>query len=191
MTKANRFRAVAAGALAATLLLAGGGFAAAQSTSVIVGPGPGAQDRGVPPTFQQYPLWQRIFGVGGAVFPGYVAPPTTNGRTSISLLTGGGEGKLVFAAGTADTICQTEQAPTITILDAPSNVSLAVDYGNFVVHRVQAGSSRCLGRVIQGARVFVSGRLPRSGATARLRVAYPTVGRAGRTYTQVVSIPAR
>ncbi|WGD29520.1 hypothetical protein AncyloWKF20_17355 [Ancylobacter sp. WKF20] len=159
-------------------------------TSLTVQPPPGPQDRGVPPTLEQYPLLPRIFGPGGAIFPGYVSPIDQNEDTRVSLLTGGG-GRMVFAAGTADTRCQTEQAPTITILNAPAGVKLSTDYGNFTVDAVQAGSSFCLGRVIQGTRVFVTGRLPRSGATATLKISYPQVGRLGRSYTQTVALPAR
>ncbi len=66
-------------------------------------PPPGAQDRGVPPDFQTYPLLNRIFGTGGAIFPGYVSP--SDGRNDddrLAYLTGGGAGRLIFAAGTAD-----------------------------------------------------------------------------------------
>ncbi|MBS9477193.1 hypothetical protein [Ancylobacter radicis] len=196
MSAATARRRVARAAVLA--LLGGGIFAggfsvgvAQAASSITVQPGPpGPQDRGVPPTFEEYPLLPRIFGPGGAIFPGYVAPIDQNGDTRVSLLTGSG-GRMVFAAGTADTRCQTEQAPIITILDAPAGVKLSTDYGNFTVDAVQAGTSYCLGRVIQGTRVFVSGRLPRGGATATLRVAYPHAGRNGRTYTQTVTLPAR
>lgn len=179
--------AVALGLLGALALSAG---AAQAQSSIVIRPSGELQDRGVPPTLQQYPLLPRIFGPGGAIFPGYVSPLDTNEDTQLSLLTGGG-GRMVFAAGTADTRCQTEQAPTITILDAPAGVKLSTNYGNFTVDAVQAGSSYCLGRVIQGTRVFINGKLPRGGATATLKVAYPQIGRMGRSYTQVVTLPAR
>ncbi|WAC28134.1 hypothetical protein [Ancylobacter sp. SL191] len=181
-------------AVLATALALVGGLAlssgAQAQTSLTVQPPPGPQDRGVPPTLEQYPLLPRIFGPGGAIFPGYVSPIDQNEDSRVSLLTGGG-GRMVFAAGTADTRCQTEQAPTITILSAPAGVKLSTDYGNFTVDAVQAGSSFCLGRVIQGTRVFVTGRLPRGGATATLKVSYPQVGRLGRSYTHTVTLPAR
>lgn len=176
-------------ALALLGALAGAPVAQAQ-TSITVQPPPGPQDRGVPPTLQEYPLLPRIFGPGGAIFPGYVSPIDQNEDTRVSLLTGGG-GRMVFAAGTADTRCQTEQAPTITVVSAPPGVNLTTDYGNFTVDAVQAGSSFCVGRVIQGTRVFITGRLPRGGGVATLKVAYPQVGRMGRTYTETVTLPAR
>lgn len=181
-------------AASAVLAVAAAGPAAAQS-SLTVRPAPQPQDRGVPPTFQEYPLWDRIFGPGGAIFPGYVSPIDDHRDTRTSLLTGGGEGRMVFAAGTADSRCQTSQAPTLTVLSAPPGVRLAQDYGNFTVRRIDAGSTFCLGRVVQGTRLFLAGKTPRGGAQigggqVTVRVSYPQVGRSGRSYTHTVALPA-
>lgn len=191
-------RGAVRGFVAATALLLATGAAFAQ-TSVTVRPTPGAgwqtpgsptQDSGVPPTFQQYSIWDRLFGTGGAIFPGYVSPIDDRQDTRIALLTGGGEGRLVFAAGTADSRCQSAQAPRISVVSAPPGVQLTTDYGPFTVRANDAGSTRCFGQSIRGTRVFLSGRAPR-GATATLRVAYPRVGRTGGTYTHTVVLPSK
>ncbi|WP_428031561.1 hypothetical protein [Ancylobacter sp.] len=197
------FRAYGLAALAAAGLSFAGplaGPAAAQSGPIIVNPPPGsglsslpyvpppgAQDRGTPPDFQQYPLLSRIFGFGGAIFPGYVSP--SNGRTQgrLAYLTGGGQGRTIFAAGTVDRLCQMEQAPEVKVLDAPPGVRLKFDLGAFTALDADGGSHRCIGRMIEGVRVSYTGRAPK-GSTATLRVSYPFKG---VSYTHVVSFPPK
>ena len=146
-------------------------------------------DRGPPPDFQTYPLWERIFGFGGMIYPDYVSPD--NGAkhpAQLAYLTGGGEGNLVFAAATVDRLCQMEQAPEITVLDPPEGGRLSFDLGHFTATRPDGGSHYCLGRQVEGWRVTYRGRPPRGGTSATLRVAYP---HKGLSYTHVVAIPAR
>ncbi|MDF2620251.1 MAG: hypothetical protein K0S00_2910 [Xanthobacteraceae bacterium] len=183
--------------------LAAAAPASAQNGPIIVGPPPGsglggsglpyipppgAQDRGVPPDFQTYPLLNRIFGTGGAIFPGYVSP--SDGRNDddrLAYLTGGGAGRLIFAAGTADSLCQMTQAPQIQVLSAPPGVKIKLDVGSFTATGTDAGSKRCVGGLAGGMRVFASGRAP-AGSTVTLRVNYPLNG---PSYTHVVALPSK
>lgn len=181
-------RSLAALALAAGLVGALGQLpAAAQSGSLPFVPPPGAQDRGTPPDFQSYPLLSRIFGFGGAIFPGYVS--ASNGRNGdrLAYLTGGPEGSMIFAAGTVDRLCQMGQAPTIRVLTKPDNVRLTFDIGAFTARRNDSGSRLCIGRTIEGRRVFAAGRAP-AGSTVTLRVTYPFVG---LSYTHTVALPSK
>ncbi|TCK30704.1 hypothetical protein EV667_0802 [Ancylobacter aquaticus] len=196
------FRPLALAALAAaTLGLAGMGPAAAQSGPIIINPPPGsglsglpyvpppdAQDSGVPPNFQQYPLMKRIFGFGGAIFPGYVSPSGgRNDRDRRGFLTGDRQGRVLFAAGSADSLCQMTQAPQVKVLSAPPGVTLNVSIGKFTATGVDGGSHRCLGRTVGGVLVTAKGRAP-AGATATLRVSYPFKR---ISYTHVVSLPSK
>jgi len=193
------------GLLAGATLLATLAAAAAQS-SITVRPPPGSglppswgtpgspdQDSGVPPTFQQYPLLDRLFGPGGAIFPGYTSPAMNSiSYQRLALLTGGGAGRVVFAAGMADTSCQPADAPTITVLSAPAGVNLSTDYGRFVATGNDAGSTYCFGRTLRGTRLVLVGRAPRGGGSVTLRVSWPRVGRNGGTsYTHTVPLPAK
>lgn len=197
LSRISRFLLTAA-ALAALAMPALVAPASAQDGSIVIGPppgsglpfvpGPNAQDRGTPPNFQQYPLLSRIFGFGGAVFPGYVSPSNgRNGQDGIAFLTGGAQGRMIFAAGTADRLCQMTQAPRIRVVSAPAGVKITQDIGSFVATGTDAGSRRCVGRSIGGARVFATGRAPR-GSTVTLRVSYPLNG---PSYTHVVALPSK
>ncbi len=155
---------------------------------VTVTPAPALQDRGIPPSFQEYPLLNRIFGFGGAIFPGYVDPGNGRRQSWTGFVTGGGQGNLVFAAGTVDRLCQDGEVPRITPLDPlPPGVKLNFDLGPFIATGSDGRGNGCFGRQVRGTRVFSVGRAPHAGATVRLRVAYPRA--ASRTH--VVTIPAR
>ncbi|MBS7543350.1 hypothetical protein [Ancylobacter oerskovii] len=195
---------------AMAMLLAGSvvpaALPAAAETAITVYPPPGSglppdwatpgspnQDSGTPPSFQQYPFWDRIFGGGGAIFPGYASPAANDSSYQrLALLTGGGAGRVVFAAGMADTSCQPADAPTLTVLSAPRGVNLTTDYGAFTATGNDAGSTYCVGRNIRGSRLVLAGRPPRGGGSVTVRVAWPRVGRNGGTsYTHTVSLPSR
>lgn len=183
--------------------LAAAAPASAQNGPIIVGPPPGSglggsglpyipppgsQDRGVPPDFQTYPLLNRIFGTGGAIFPGYVSPSGgRNDADRLAYLTGGGQGRMIFAAGTADQLCQMGQAPRIRVVTAPATVKIKFDIGSFTATGTDAGSKRCVGGQAGGARVFASGSAP-LGSTVTLRVSYPLNG---PSYTHIVALPAK
>lgn len=169
-------------------LVGSAGLADAASTSITVYPPVATIDRGPPPSFQTYPLMNRIFGFGGAIYPDYVDPSTTRHETKLAYLTGGGQGRMVFAAGTVDRLCQMEEAPKVVVLDPPARGSLSFDLGKFAATGSDGGSRHCVGGVAEGIRVFYSGKAPKGGTTATLRVSYP---RFGRSYTHVVAIPAR
>ncbi|MFT0859364.1 hypothetical protein [Ancylobacter sp. G4_0304] len=188
-------------ALAAAALLAGAaGPAGAQMPSITIGPPPGSglpgnttpgspdQDSGTPPSFQQYSIWNRVFGTGGAVFPGYVSPPTNNRRGNTSYMTGGGVGRLVFAAGSVDRLCQWGQVPTLQVLSPPPGASFTTDIGNFTATGINAGTTQCVGRHVRGARLFYAGQGAAAGTSIRVRISYPPPG---RSYTQTVVIPAQ
>ena len=185
MIKAPGFLFLAAGIAG---LLGSAGLANAASTSVTVYPPVSQVDRGPPPSFQQYPLINRIFGFGGAIYPDYVDPSTERHETKLAYLTGGGQGRMVFAAGTADRLCQMEQAPQVVVLNPPARGTLSFDLGKFAATGSDGGSRHCVGGVAEGVRVFYSGKAPKGGTTATLRVSYP---RFGRSYTHVVAIPAQ
>lgn len=152
------------------------------------GTGPGL-DRGPPPTFQQYPLVNRIFGFGGAIFPNYVSPatgPRDGGGGQLAYVTGGGQASMQFAAGTVDKFCQMGQVPTITVLQGPSTGRVSFDVGGFTATGTDSGSRRCVGRQVEGARMFYKGRPPAGGTSVTLRVKYPLNG---PSYTHIVQIP--
>ncbi|MCS0502218.1 hypothetical protein [Ancylobacter mangrovi] len=194
-------------AVAAALLIGAGAAVqpAAARSSVTVYPPPGSglpdwatpgsptQDSGLPPTLQQYPLLNRLLGPGGAVFPGYTSPVGDgNSYQRLASLTGGGANGVLFAAGMADSLCQPADAPRLTVLSASPGLKLSTDYGRFVATGNDAGSTYCLGRTVRGTRLVLSGRPPRAGGNVTVRVSWPLVGRnGGRSYTHVVSIPAR
>lgn len=202
MTKVVGFlskRLLTASLLAAATLAASMGVVNAQVPAITVGPPPGSglpldttpgsptQNAGTPPSLQQYSLWNRIFGPGGAIFPGYVSPIDNRARGSISHVTGGGDGSpLVFAAGSVDSRCQMAQAPTIRIVSPPQGVTLNINLGSFTARAIDAGTTYCIGRRVGGMRVTYSGRPPRGGTTATLRVSYPP---SVRSYTHVINIP--
>lgn len=185
--------------LIAATLAASIGVANAQMPAITVGPPPGSglaldttpgspnQNAGTPPSLQQYSLWDRIFGSGGAIFPGYVPPIDNRARGSISHVTGGGDGSpLVFAAGSVDSRCQMAQAPTIRVMTPPQGVTLNINLGSFTARAIDAGTTYCVGRRVGGMRVTWSGKPPRGGTTATLRVSYPP---SVRSYTHVINIP--
>lgn len=124
------------------------------------------------PTLQEYPLSERIFGPGGAVFRDYVTPD----QYGIAFYTGiGGKGS-VFAAGTADFNCQQTQVPTIKVLSAPPGVQVLVGYGAFRATAIDGGvTTLCLGRQLKGLVVTTRGKAPR-GSAITLRVTYPNLG---------------
>ena len=201
-------RGIVQAAVTAAMLLGIGAAAtpASAQSAITVRPPPGSglppdwatpgspnQDSGLPPSFQQYPFWNRIFGGGGAIFPGYTSPASNDGSYQrLALLTGGGTNGIVFAAGMADTLCQPADAPTLTVLSAPPGVKLTTDYGRFVATGNDAGSTYCRGRTVRGALLVLAGRAPRGGGSVTVRVAWPQVGRNGGTsYTHTVSLPAK
>ncbi|MBB3773475.1 hypothetical protein FHS55_004112 [Angulomicrobium tetraedrale] len=200
-------RGFARAALAAAVLMGIGAASlpAAAQSSITVRPPPGSglpdwatpgsptQDSGTPPTFQQYPFWSRIFGTGGLIFPGYTSPTSNDSSYQrLALLIGGGTGRVVFAAGMADTLCQPAGAPTLTVRNAPPGVTLTTDYGQFVATGNDAGSTFCRGRTVRGTRLILSGRAPRGGGSVTVRVSWPRIGRNGGTsYTHTVALPSK
>lgn len=186
---ASPLRFLAAALAGAVLGFPAAAIAASGSPpSIVIRPAPAPRDNGIPPTFEEYPLWDRLFGSGGAIFPDYRMPPTDkNGRTPVSLLTGGGVGRTVFAAATADSLCQWQQVPVVTVIRGPSSGQLATDIGPFVATGLDAGTTRCVGRQVRGTRVTFVGRLPARPEQVTLRVAYPFRS----AYTHVVTLPAR
>ncbi|MEP9378575.1 hypothetical protein ABLE91_17805 [Aquabacter sp. CN5-332] len=137
-------------------------------------------------SFQEYPLSERIFGPGGAIFPNYVTPS----ESSIAYLTGsaGGPKGTAFGAATVDFLCQTGQRPTIAVLNAPARGKVVVSPGTFIASGTDAGSTFCLGRPVSGAVVRYVGRPPKGGARIALRVTYPNLG---AWYDHVVEVPYR
>lgn len=144
------------------------------------------------PTLESYPLRDRLFGPGGALFPNYSMPSeygiaymTASGA---ALASGGPAkaGRPIFAAATVDFICQAEQRPQITILSAPAGGKVVVAPAQFVATGTDAGSTYCLGRPVSGAVVRYIGRAPRGGTTVALRVTYPHLG---AWYDHVVQVP--
>lgn len=148
----------------------------------------------IPPTLEQYPLRDRFFGPGGAVFPNYSMPsegglsymiaagPTLAGPTKA-----GGPGVAIFAAGTADFNCQTGQRPTIKVISAPAGAKVSVSPGTFVATGIDGGATtKCLGQPVGGSIVRYAGRPPRGGGAVTLRVTYPYLG---AWYDHVVHVP--
>ncbi|OYX86477.1 MAG: hypothetical protein B7Y75_03205 [Azorhizobium sp. 35-67-5] len=148
------------------------------------------------PTLDSYPLRERIFGSGGALFPNYSMPSEYGISYMISsgaALASGGpaksaakSGRPIFAAATVDFICQAEQRPQITVLSAPAGGKVVVTPAQFVATGTDAGSTYCLGRPVSGAVVRYIGRPPRGGTTVALRVTYPHLG---AWYDHVVQVP--
>lgn len=160
--------ALSALAVSGTLLLAAG-TAFAQS----------------PPTLQQYPLSDRVFGPGGAVFPDYVTPSEYG--TSF-LIGGSGTRSALFAAGTADMNCQQTQVPSIRVLSAPATGKVTIGYGAFRPTGIDGGASTlCLGRPAKGLVVGFRGKAA-AGERIVLRVTYPP---RGAWYDHTVAIPVR
>lgn len=127
-----------------------------------------------PPSFQQYPLDQRIFGPGGAIFPDY-SNPSEYGITYYTSTAPTGRGA-IFAAGTADFNCQQTQVPQITVLAAPPGGKVSIAYGSFLATGIDGGAAtRCLGQDLKGLVVRYKGRAA-PGATVTLRVFYPVLG---------------
>lgn len=138
-----------------------------------------------PPTLQQYPLSDRFFGPGGAVFPDYVTP--TEYGTSF-LIGGNGSRSALFAAGTADMNCQQTQVPSIRVLSAPATGKVVIGYGSFRATGIDGGASTlCVGRVAKGLVVSFKGKAA-PGERIVLRVTYPP---RGAWYDHTVAIPAR
>lgn len=141
------------------------------------------------PTFEQYPLRDRIFGSGGALFPNYSMPS----QPGISYMIGSGPGAQlpkggIFAAGTSDYNCQQTQVPTIQVLSAPPGAKVTVSYGRFVATGIDGGATNlCVGQPAKGAVVRYRGRRA-PGQTVTLRVTYPSLG---AWYDHVVPVPAR
>lgn len=138
-----------------------------------------------PPTFQEYPLRDRVFGSGGAIFPDYVTPS----EYGITYLTGGGGARAaMFAAGTADYNCQQTQVPTIQVLSAPAGGRVLLHYGSFTATGIDGGATTlCVGRPLKGVVVSYKGKAA-PGAQIALRVIYPT---RGAWYDHVVPVPPR
>ncbi len=144
------------------------------------------------PTFQQYPLRDRVFGPGGALFPDYSNP--SEGGTSY--MTGVGSAKgAIFAAGTTDFNCQQTQVPTIKVLSAPAGAKIGIGFGRFVATGIDGGAlglnggatTKCVGQTLKGTVVTYKGPR-RPGETVSLRVTYPVTG---AWYDHVVPVPAR
>ncbi len=149
----------------AALFAAGLGGAAAQS----------------PPSLQEYSLYDRFFGSGGAVFPNYSRP--SEGGIAYVIGRGSARGD-IFAAGTADFNCQPSQAPRIEVMSAPQGGQVFTRLGNFTATGIDAGITKCVGQKAFGSVVSYKG--PRTpGATVTLRVIYPTLG---AWYTHVVPV---
>ncbi|QRG05250.1 hypothetical protein EZH22_19390 [Xanthobacter dioxanivorans] len=167
---ATRVRAaLSALAMTAAALLIPAGSALAQS----------------PPTFQEYPLRDRVFGPGGAVFPDYVTPS----EYGVTFMTGGtGTRSALFAAGTSDYNCQQTQIPTIQVLSAPPGGKVQIRFGAFTASAIDGGyTTRCLGRPAKGLIVSFKGKAA-PGSRIALRVIYPP---RGVWYDHVIPVPAQ
>ncbi len=90
-------------------------------------------------------------------------------------------GKFLLGATTVDEYCQFDGAPVIKVLEAPAGGRIATDIGMFQATANDAGSQRCLGRLVRGTRVYYRGR---SGRVV-LRVSYPT---RWLTYDHVIAV---
>ncbi len=138
-----------------------------------------------PPTLQQYPLQDRIFGSGGLFSPNYVTPYEYGHGYVIT--SGIGSKGAIFAAANVDMRCQQLEVPTITVLSAPPGGRVAIQYGTFVPTNIDGGSTFCLGQPVRGMVVRYLGR-PRGPQTVSLRVTYPPMG---AWYDHVVQVSAR
>ncbi|MEP9353265.1 hypothetical protein ABLE93_06645 [Xanthobacter sp. KR7-65] len=138
-----------------------------------------------PPTFQQYPLGDRVFGSGGAIFPDYVTPS----EFGVTYMIGGsGTRSALFAAGTSDYNCQQTQIPTIQVLSAPPGGKVAIQYGSFIGRGIDGGyTTRCLGQPAKGLIVSFKGKAA-PGSQIALRVTYPP---RGAWYDHVIPVPPR
>lgn len=139
-----------------------------------------------PPTLQDFPLRDRLFGSGGFWSPSFVTPSDST-LTFITGTSGGPKG-MVFGAAIVDSRCQNRQAPEIRVLAAPPGVKLSTRLASFRASAVDTGPSFCVGRTVTGTVLTYSGRPPRAGAMVRLRVIYPPMG---AWYDHTVQIPAR
>ena len=138
-----------------------------------------------PPTLQEYPLRDRIFGPGGAVFPDYVTPSEYG---TAYLIGGSGTRGALFAAGTADFNCQQTQVPTIRVLSAPPGGQVFIRYGSFTARAIDGGATTlCLGRQAKGLVVSFKGKAA-PGSQIALRVTYPP---RGAWYDHVITVPPR
>lgn len=120
-----------------------------------------------PPSLQDYPLFDRIFGSGGAVFPNYVRPSVGG----IAFFTGTARGA-IFAAGTADFNCQQAQVPNIRAVALPPGGQIRTRIAPFTLTATDGGAGwggRCIGRTMPGTVVTYKG--PRGRVT--LRISYP------------------
>ena len=138
-----------------------------------------------PPTFEQYPFRDRVFGPGGAIFPDYVTPY----ESGVSFMIGGGGSRsALFAAGTSDYNCQQTQIPTIQVLSAPPGGKVGIQYGRFVATGIDGGrTTKCIGQPAKGLIVSYKGKAA-PGSTIKLRVTYPP---RGEWYDHVITIPPR
>lgn len=138
-----------------------------------------------PPTFQQYPLRDRVFGPGGAIFPDYVTPS----EYGVTYMIGGsGTRSALFAAGTSDYNCQQTQIPTIQVLSAPPGGKVMIQYGSFIGRAIDGGyTTRCLGQPAKGLIVSFKGKAA-PGSQIALRVTYPP---RGAWYDHVITVPPR
>lgn len=138
-----------------------------------------------PPSLQEYPLRDRIFGPGGAVFPDYVTPS----EYGVSFMTAyPGTRKALFAAGGSDNNCQQTQIPTIRVLSAPPGGKVLIGFGGFTATGIDGGfTTLCVGRPAKGLIVGFKGKAA-PGAQIALRVTYPP---RGVWYDHVISVPPR
>ncbi|MGE4373675.1 MAG: hypothetical protein AB7E29_12410 [Xanthobacter sp.] len=138
----------------------------------VVGLGAGDALAQSPPSFQQYPLRERLLGPGGALFPNYSYPS----EQGIAYVLGRGTRRNdIFAAGTVDFNCQQTQAPQVRVLSAPPRGRVSIRLASFRITGFDAGLTNCLGQTTKGMVVSYSGPWA-PGAMVRLRVIYPTLG---------------
>lgn len=133
------------------------------------------------------------FGAKGATrlvlaFTLLVSPPAFAGFMDndpdayvVNFYTGGGTGKVLFAAGTANQQCTNQGEPVITILSASPGLTLSIRPGTFVVTGTDYGYLVCQGMRLPGIVVTGVGR-----GEAVLRVTYPPIG---QWYTHTVRLP--
>lgn len=163
------FRIALSAFAAAASFLAGAGEALAQS----------------PPSLQDYPMRDRFFGSGGALFPDY-SNPSERGTTFVT--GGNGTRASLFAAGTIDFNCQQTQVPTIRVLSAPPTGQVLVGFSRFTITGWDGGRpTRCTGQTTRGMVVSFKGKAA-PGSQVRLRVIYPPMG---AWYDHTVTIPPR